>query len=42
MKIVSFINEAPVIRKMLEHLQLWKTEHPGKPPPESLYKDMID
>ena len=42
MKIVSFINEASVIRKILEHLQLWKAEHPGKPPPESLYRDMID
>lgn len=25
-----------------EHLQLRQTEHPGKPPPESLYKDMVD
>lgn len=42
MKIVSFINDAAVIEKILKHLQLWKAEHPGKPPPESIYEDMIE
>jgi hypothetical protein len=42
MKIVSFINEAPVIEKILKHLQLWRTEHPGKPPPDNLFEEMID
>ncbi|MCK4621734.1 MAG: hypothetical protein KAT62_05905 [Desulfuromonadales bacterium] len=42
MKIVSFINDAPVIEKILKQLRLRHTEHPGKPPPESIYEDMVD
>ena len=42
MKIISFIKEAPVIEKILKHLQSWQTEHPGKPPPDNIYKEMID
>ncbi|WP_321532196.1 hypothetical protein [uncultured Desulfuromonas sp.] len=42
MKIVSFINEAPVIEKILKHLHLWRADHPGKPPPDNLYENMID
>ena len=38
----QFINEGPVIEKILKHLQLWQTEHPCKPPPETLYEEMID
>ncbi|WP_303720831.1 transposase [Malonomonas rubra] len=42
MKIVSFIKDTPVIEKILKHLQLWRTEHPGKPPPDELYEEMIE
>ncbi len=42
MKIVSFINDAPVIEKILKHLRLWQIEHPGKPPPEKGYEEMIE
>ncbi len=36
MKIVSFIDDAPVIEKILKHLRLWQAEHPGKPPPDTI------
>lgn len=42
MKIVSFINDASVIEKILKHLRLWQAEHPGNPPPETLYEEMIE
>jgi len=42
MKIFSFINDEPVIEKILKHLQLWHTEHPGKPPPETIYEGIAD
>ncbi|MCK4621969.1 MAG: hypothetical protein KAT62_07100 [Desulfuromonadales bacterium] len=42
MKIVSFINDAPIIEKILKYLRLWHMEHPGKPPPETIYEDMVD
>ena len=38
MKIISFITEKPVIRKILEHLGLWREEHmppPNKASPET-------
>jgi len=33
MKIISFINERPVIRKILEHLNLWDVQQRQRPPP---------
>ncbi|HIP82492.1 MAG TPA: transposase [Desulfocapsa sulfexigens] len=33
MKIISFINEPNVIRKILEHLDLWNTPEQPRPPP---------
>jgi len=33
MKIISFINERPVIRKILEHLNLWVEQPKQRPPP---------
>lgn len=42
MKIVSFINEAPVINKILKHLFLWNTEHLGKSLSETTYEEMIE
>jgi len=37
MKIVSFINEVDVIRKILEHLGLWEDKIPvGRAPPVSI------
>ncbi|MEA2115983.1 MAG: hypothetical protein U9P36_11470 [Thermodesulfobacteriota bacterium] len=33
MKIISFINERPVIRKILEHLNLWEAQQWQRPPP---------
>ena len=42
MKITSFINEAPVIEKILKRLYLWRAEPPGQPPPDGLYEEMID
>ena len=33
MKIISFINEPNVIRKILEHLDLWNTPEQLRPPP---------
>jgi len=41
MKIVSFINDAPIIEKFLKHLQLWHTENPVKSPPETICEDII-
>jgi len=29
-------------QKILKHLQLWHTEHPDKPPPETRHEDIID
>lgn len=42
MKIVSFINEAPVIEKILRHLGLWDNKKPGRPPPEIIREDETD
>jgi hypothetical protein len=42
MKIVSFINEAPVIEKILKHLRLWQIERPGKPPPQERCEEIIE
>lgn len=39
MRIVSFIDEAQVIRKILEHLGLWRDRPSGKPPPEFQDRD---
>ena len=36
MKIVSFIEEDVVIRKILEHCGKWKAEIPRPPPPKSI------
>jgi hypothetical protein len=33
MKIIGFITEAPVVRKILEHLHLWSTPRKRGPPP---------
>ena len=33
MKIISFINERPVIRKILEHFNLWADEPKQRPTP---------
>ena len=33
MKIISFITEAKIIRKILEHLHLWEEEERIRPPP---------
>ncbi len=33
MKIISFINERPVIKKILEHLKLWEEPRRQRPPP---------
>ena len=39
MKIVSFINEVDVIRKILEHLGLWERKTPlNAPPPDLIAK----
>jgi hypothetical protein len=35
MKIISFITETKTIRKILEHLGLWKEEPPRAPPPQN-------
>ncbi len=35
MKIISFINERPVIRKILEHLNLWNDPRKQRPPPRA-------
>jgi hypothetical protein len=35
MKIISFITESKTIRKILEHLGLWKEEPPRAPPPRN-------
>ena len=34
MKVVAFIEEAPVIEKILRHCELWK-DPPVRPPPEA-------
>jgi len=34
MRIISFIDEAQVIRRILEHLGLWSDKPRGKPPPK--------
>ena len=31
-----------VIEKILKHLHLWRADHPGQPPPDGLYEEMID
>jgi hypothetical protein len=37
MKIVSFITEDEVVRKILEHLELWEERVPvERPPPEQI------
>jgi hypothetical protein len=36
MKIISFINEPDVIRKILKHLGLWSTPEKPRPPPENM------
>ena len=33
MKIIAFIEEKDVIRKILEHLRLWEESEPRAPPP---------
>ena len=35
MKIISFITDPKTIRKILEHLGLWKEEPPRAPPPQN-------
>ena len=35
MKTISFINERPVIRKILEHLNLWNDPRKQRPPPRA-------
>lgn len=42
MKTVSSINDVAGIEKIRVHLKLWQAEHPGKPPQEHIYGDMID
>ena len=43
MKIISFINERPVIRKILEYLNLWIEEPKQRPPEEKLKShDLFD
>jgi len=37
MKIISFINEPEVIRKILEHLDLWRIPEQPRPPPENRF-----
>ncbi len=37
MKIISFINEPDVIRKILEHLDLWNIQDQPRPPPENRF-----
>lgn len=37
MKIISFINEPEVIRKILEHLDLWRRREQPRPPPENKF-----
>ena len=36
MKIISFINEAEIIRKILKHLELWKVKIPEEQAPPDL------
>jgi len=36
MKIISFINEPDVIRKILKHLGLWSTPEKPRPPPKNI------
>ena len=39
MKIISFINEADVIRKILEHLNLWEEKTPvERAPPDLIHE----
>ncbi len=42
MEIVSFINDALIFKETLKHLRLWQVEHPGKPPPDNLFEEMIE
>ncbi len=35
MKLISVINERPVIRKILEHLNLWNDPRKQRPPPRA-------
>jgi len=37
MKNISFINEPDVIRKILEHLDLWSTPEQPRSPPENRF-----
>jgi len=37
MKIVAFIEDEPIIRKILEHLGLWDTRNHGPPQPEAMH-----
>ena len=39
MKIISFINEADVIRKILEHLNLWEEKTPVERAPPDLIRE---
>ncbi len=37
MKIISFINEPKIIRKILEHLDQWRIQEQPRPPPENRF-----
>lgn len=41
MKIVAFIEDEPVIEKILRHCKLWK-EEPARPPPENVLVESTD
>ena len=40
MKIVAFIEEEPVIEKILRHCKLWQ-EEPARPPPQNVMAESI-
>ncbi|MEE4111659.1 MAG: hypothetical protein V2I40_02515 [Desulfobacteraceae bacterium] len=46
MRVIAFIEQAEVIRKILEHLGLWGTKRPVRPrshaPPAACYNDGAD
>ena len=44
MRIIAFITEFLVVKRILDHLGLWKTDHPRGPPPkdETRYEPFDD
>ena len=42
MKIISFINEQPVVRKILEHLDLWDEQQWQRLPPSRAGPEVPD